>query len=132
MWRIIGVAVAIVGLFIAQTIYDFYLSRNYTEIEAILIAYEEDCYFEKDRGHEAYFDCGHASKMTDASGASNSKIERRAKLTYQYRVPSESESREARTENWAVEVGKFRVGQTRKISVKNDDPAKVLWSRLVV
>jgi hypothetical protein len=132
MWRIVGVLAAIVGLFIAQSVYDFYLSRNYTEVEAILIAYEEDCYFEKDRGHDAYFDCGMAAKMTEASGTSDNKIERHAKLTYQYRVPSESEFREARTQTWAVETGKFRVGQTRKISVKNDDPTKVLWSRLVV
>jgi hypothetical protein len=132
MVRIIGILIAIVGLFIAQSVYDFYLSRNYTEVEAILIAYEEDCYLEKDRGHDAYFDCGMAAKMTKASGASDNKIERHAKLTYQYRVPSESEFREARTQTWAVETGKFRVGQTRKISVKNDDPTKVLWSRLVV
>jgi hypothetical protein len=131
MGRIIGVLAVIVGLFIAQSVYDFYLSWNYTEVEAILIAYEEDCYFEKDRSL-AYFDCGMAAKMTEASGTSDNKIERHAKLTYQYRVPSESECREARTQTWAVETGKFRVGQTRKISVKNDDPTKVLWSRLVV
>jgi hypothetical protein len=55
MGRIIGVLAVIVGLFIAQSVYDFYLSWNYTEVEAILIAYEEDCYFEKDRSL-AYFD----------------------------------------------------------------------------
>ena len=132
MVRIIGVLVVTVGLFMAQTIYDFYLSRNYTEIEATLVAYEENCYFEKDRHQDAYFDCRMASAMTEKSGASDSKIERHAKLTYQYRVPSESEVREARTENWIVETGKFRVGQKRSISVKNDDPTKVLWSRLVV
>jgi hypothetical protein len=131
MGRIIGVVLAIVGLFIAQTIYDFYLSRNYTEIEAILVAYEEDCYFEKDRGKDAYFSCGQAPKVTDAN-ASDNKIERHAKLTYRYRVPSESDDREARTQTWAVTAGKFQVGQKRKISIKNDDPTKVLWSRLVV
>jgi hypothetical protein len=133
MWRIVGILVAVVGLFIALSGYDFYLSRNYTEIEATLIAYEEDCLFEKDGAHGPYFDCGSAAKkMTEASGSSDSKIERHAKLTYQYRVPSESGFREARTESWAVQPGKFRVGQKRKISVKNDDPAKVLWSRLVI
>jgi hypothetical protein len=132
MGRIIGIVAVVIGLFIAQTIYDFYLSRNYTEVEAILVVYEEDCYFEKDRGHEPYFECGQASKMTEASSTSNSKIERHAKLTYQYRVPSESEFREAHTQTWAVAAGKFWVGQKRKISVKNDDPTKVLWSRLVV
>jgi hypothetical protein len=70
--------------------------------------------------------------MTPAGGAADSKIERHAKLTYRYRVPSESAFREARTQSWAVETGKFWVGQTRKISVKNDDPTKVLWSRLVI
>ena len=129
MWRIIGIGVAIVGLFIAQTIYDFYLSRNYTEVDATLISYEEDCYFEKDRDRSVYFDCRSvpAVKSDDAG-----KIERHAKLTYRYRAPSETTPREARTENWIVPAGKFQVGQTRKISVKNDDPAKVLWSRLVV
>jgi len=132
MGRIFGVLAVIVGLFIAQSVYDFYLSMNYTEIEAILIAYEEDCYFEKDRGRDAYFDCSLASKMTETSDTSNSNIERHAKLTYQYRVAAESEFREARTQTWAVNPGKFWVGQKRKISVKNDDPTKVLWSRLVV
>ena len=132
MGRIAGILFVVVGLFIAQTIYDFYLSRNYTELEATLIAYEEDCYFGKDGAQGPYFDCGLASKMTGAGGTSNGKIERHAKLTYQYRVPSESEFRVARTQTWAVTPGKFWVGQTRKISVKNDDPTKVLWSRLVV
>jgi len=132
MWRILGILVAIVGLFIAQTIYDFYLSRNYTEIEATLVGYEEDCFFEKDRGHGPYFDCPAAVKITRPSDASDNTIQRHAKLTYQYRVPSESASRETRTESWVVETGKFRVGQKRKISIKNDDPTKVLWSRLVV
>jgi hypothetical protein len=132
MWRIIGIVVAVVGLFIAQSIYDFYLSRNYTEVEAILVAYQEDCFFEKDRGHGPYFDCGSPPKVTQASAASDAKIEKHAQLTYRYRVPSESGFREARTENWAVTPGKFWIGQKRNISVKNDDPAKVLWSRLVV
>jgi hypothetical protein len=132
MWRITGILVAVVGLFIAQSVYDFYLSRNYTELDATLIAYEEDCFLEKDRGHGPYFDCGMASKMTEAGGTSNSKIGRHANLTYQYRVPSESAFRVARTQNWAVETGKFWVGQKRKISVKNGDPTMVLWSRLVV
>src|SRR3974390_1554106 len=130
MWRIVGILIAIVGLFIAQSVYDFYLSRNYTELEATLIAYEEDCGFEKDGGGGPYFDCGVAAKMAEASGASNSKIDRHAKLTYQYRVPSESEFREARTQSWAVQPGKFWVGQKRKISVKNDDPTKDLCCRL--
>jgi hypothetical protein len=132
MWRIIGILVAVIGLFIAQSVYDFYLSMNYTELEATLISYQEDCFLEKDRGHGPYFDCGQAPRMTEASSGSDDKIGRHANLTYQYRVPSESQFREARTQNWAVETGKFWVGQTRKISVKNDDPAKVLWSRLVV
>ena len=132
MARIIGILLVVVGLFIAQSGYDFYLSMNYTEIEAILVAYEEDCYFDKLGTPDAYFDCGLASKMTETSGTSDSKIERRAKLTYQYRAPAESELREARTQSWAVKPGKFWVGQKRKISVKNDDPTKVLWSRLVV
>jgi hypothetical protein len=132
MGRILGVVVVVVGLFIAQSGYDFYLSRYYTEVEATLIAYEEDCYVEKGAGNISYFDCRLAATMTDAGGASDSKIERHAKLTYQYRVPSESDFREARTQTWAVQVGKFWVGQKRKISVKNDDPTKVLWSRLVV
>ena len=132
MWRILGILVAIVGLFIAQTIYDFHLSRNYTEIEATLVGYEEDCFFEKDRGHGPYFDCPAAVKITRPSDASDNTIQRHAKLIYQYRVPSESAFREARTESWVVETGKFWVGQKRKISIKNDDPTKVLWSRLVV
>jgi hypothetical protein len=131
MWRIAGIMIAVVGLFIAQSIHDFFLSRNYTELEAILIAYKEDCYFKKDLGHDAFFDCGRASKMTDASGPSDNRIERHARLTYRYRAPSESQLREARTESWGVETGKFWVGQKRNISVKNDDPTKVLWSRLV-
>jgi len=132
MARIFGVLLVVVGLFIAQSIYDFYLSMNYTEIEATLVAYEEDCYVDKEGSRDAYFDCGTASKMTETSGASDSTIERHAKLTYQYRVPTESEHRQARTQNWAVKPGKFWVGQKRKISVKNGDPTKILWSRLVV
>jgi hypothetical protein len=132
MARILAVLLVVVGLFIAQSVYDFYLSMNYTEIEATLIAYEEDCYFDKLGVPDAYFDCGLAAKMTETSGTSNSKLERHAKLTYQYRVPAESKLREARTETWAVKPGKFWVGQKRKISVKNDDPTKIRWSRLVV
>src|SRR5215831_17922265 len=103
MWRILGILVAVVGLYIAQSIHDFYLSRNYTEVEATLIALEEDCFFHKDLGRGPFFGCGSASKTTDASGTSDNKIERGAKLTYQYRAPSESGFREARTEGWAVE-----------------------------
>jgi hypothetical protein len=133
MWRIVGILVAIVGLFIAQSVYDFYLSRNYTELEAVLVAYEENCFFEKDRFHGPYFDCGSsAPKVIPASSASESTIQRHANLTYRYRVASESDFREVRTESWVVEAGKFWVGQKRTISVKNDDPAKVLWSRLVI
>jgi hypothetical protein len=131
MWRLVGILVAVVGLYIAQSIHDFYLARDYTELEATLTAYDEDCYFKKDLGHGPYFNCGSAAKMTDASGTSDSKIERRAKLTYRYRFPSDSAFREARTESWAVETGKFWVGQKRNISVKNDEHDKVLWSRLV-
>jgi hypothetical protein len=132
MWRIIGIVVAIVGLFIAQSVYDVYLSWNYTELEATLIGYAEDCFFEKDRGHGPYFDCGQAPTMTVASGTSDNKIEKHAKLLYQYRVPPESQLRQAHTETWAVAPGKYWVGQKRNISVKKDDPTKVLWSRLVV
>src|SRR5262249_4692939 len=107
MARILGILLVVVGLFIAQSVYDFYLSMNYTEIEATLIAYEEDCYFDKLGVPDAYFDCALASKMTEPSGSSDSNIERHAKLTYQYRVLAESKLREARTETWAVKPGKF-------------------------
>src|SRR5262249_53088195 len=100
MGRILGVVFVVVVLFITQTGYDFYLSRNYTEIEATLVAYEEDCYVEKKQAKDVYFDCSMAAKM--AARDPDGKIERHAKLTYQYRVPSESDVREARTQSWAV------------------------------
>ena len=86
MSRILGILVAIVGLFVAQSIYDFYLSRNYTEVEAILIAYEEDCSFAKDGAQGPYFDCGWPPKITQAGDSSDNKIERHATLIGE-RVP---------------------------------------------
>jgi hypothetical protein len=135
MWRMAGILLAVVGLFISQSIYNVYLSWTYTELEATLVGYQEDCFFEKDRGHGPYFDCGQAppiSTVAPAGDPANYKIEKHAKLLYQYRVPAESQLRQAGTETWAVAPGKHWVGQKRNISIKKDDPTKVLWSRLVV
>ena len=130
MSRIIGIVVVIVALFAAQQVHNFNLSRNYFEVEATLVQIAEDCYLENNE--KEYFNCNQLPNTAAKSASQDNEIFRHANLTYSYQSPIDKAARQVGTQRWRVKPDTFHVGQTQSIFIKKDDPAKILWSKLVI